>query len=415
MLSVEQALSEKWGLQKFIDVIGDDYPLLRQFSETKQDPEWHAEGDVHVHTDMVIMQMHNMLDNELAEIPCRVKAILIMACVFHDYAKPICTRERNIKGIDRIVAPNHESAGASLLFYLPPPLDMNNDDWYQVIQLTAYHHIPKLLVIKSAHEGAYSDLSMKVESLSWLYYLERADMLGRTCSDIEEQLLLLDIFRDEATKYGLWDKNAETLLYKPFLSQIKARFNDLSEADCLRIWYQGIFHYEQGNIFMLEEELSRAFQYKDKQPHLILLCGVSGCGKSSITRNYQQQGYEVISLDGIRKELFGSVEDQSNNDAVVRESRERLKQCLRDKKNIIWDATNTRIDFRNPMIGLGFAYGAFIEILLLQKPTNILVKDNLDRPHPVPEERLLEQIDTFQIPHRGDAHKLTVRLFDSNY
>ena len=46
--------------------LGDIFPLLKEYKNTIQDPVWHAEGDVHIHTDMVLTELYKLL--ELKEI-----------------------------------------------------------------------------------------------------------------------------------------------------------------------------------------------------------------------------------------------------------------------------------------------------------------------------------------------------------
>jgi predicted kinase len=373
-------LDNKMTCQDFIDLFGRDYPLLAQFKDTQQDDQWHAEGDVHIHTDMVINEAYALINNEASHLTCRQKTILILAALFHDYAKPITTQLREIKGIDRVVAPKHEGVGASLLFNLPAPLGISPKDWLSVIQLTAYHHIPKLLILKNKEYRHYVRLSRQVESLELLYLLECADMRGRSCKDKQEQIDIMDMFKIEAEDYDLWTSDP----YGSLLPIIKENFPEHDDWLHTRVCDHAKIHLEEGKIFMPEEEISIAYQYLE-QPHLILTCGIAGAGKSSwIDKNVPD--YFIIELDAIRDRVSKGRANQNNNDEVVRIAHETLRQALREKKNIIWDATNYRSDFRKRIIDLGVAYGAFTEITCFQKPLPQLIIDNNNREHAVPKE-----------------------------
>ncbi len=50
-------------LETLIEVFGEAVPSLRRLKDTPQDPEWHAEGDVHTHTAMVLAELYRELDS----------------------------------------------------------------------------------------------------------------------------------------------------------------------------------------------------------------------------------------------------------------------------------------------------------------------------------------------------------------
>lgn len=388
--------------QDFIDIFGRDYPLLAQFKDTQQDSQWHAEGDVHIHTDMVINEVYGLINSEASHLPSEQKKILLLSALFHDYAKPITTQSREINALNRVVAPKHENMGASLLFNLPPPLNISPKDWLSVIQLTAYHHIPKLLILKNKGYRHYARLSRQVTSLELLYFLEYADMRGRTCDDKQDQLDIMDMFKIEAKEHGLWTNDP----YENLLPLVKENFPDKDDWLHRRVCEHAKVHVEEGTIFMPEEEISIAYQYLD-QPHLILTCGMAGAGKSSWIDKTVPHYYR-IELDAIRDKVSKGRANQSNNNEVVRIAHEELKQALRDKKNIVWDATNYRSDFRKRIIDLGVAYGAFTEIVCFQKPLAKLIADNNNREHAVPKDNFERMLNKFQWPEVGEAHILNI-------
>lgn len=395
-------LAKTWHCQDFIAHLGNEYPLLSAYESTQQDIEWHAEGNVLIHTDMVLDSVYALFQSKASNLSDREKIILILAACFHDYAKPISTTTREVKGKLRVVAPHHEALGASLLFNLNIPFDLTPQEWLSVIQLTAYHHIPKLLVTKGKERPEYARLARQVPSLELLYLLEYADMTGRTCDDKQEQLDIMDYFKLESDAFGFWGKSPYPFLH----NMIKIHFPDKSDNTVLRIADHAMIHYEERRIFMIEEELSIAFNYLE-QPHLLLTCGMAGAGKSSYL-NKHYPDYHRIELDVIREKVSKGRFDQNSNDEVVRIAHEELKQALRDKRNIIWDATNYRSDFRKRIIDLGVAYGAFTEILAFHKPLSRLITDNNNREHAVPKEDFQKMLTKFQWPEVGEAHRLTL-------
>ena len=75
---------------------------------------------------------------------------------------------------------------------------------------------------------------------------------------------------------------------------------------------------------------------------LVMLIGISGCGKSSFARDFSE-GYddtEVFSSDAIRKEVFGDENDQTHNNEVFSILHKRIISSLKKGKVCVYDATN---------------------------------------------------------------------------
>lgn len=75
---------------------------------------------------------------------------------------------------------------------------------------------------------------------------------------------------------------------------------------------------------------------------LEILIALPGAGKSTYAKNILKEDSSVIivSSDAIRKELYGSEEDQSHNQEVFNEVFKRTRAAIKDNKHCIIDATN---------------------------------------------------------------------------
>ena len=73
------------------------------------------------------------------------------------------------------------------------------------------------------------------------------------------------------------------------------------------------------------------------QPKLIVLCGLSASGKSTIGREIaNENNCVIISPDNIRGEICeGGVIDQSKNDEVFKIFHRRIKDNLKNGNNVI--------------------------------------------------------------------------------
>ncbi len=402
-MNLQFLLQKRHNVNDFISLWGEFFDLLKDFKSTPQDNEWHAEGDVHIHTDMVIEETYNIIENEAKHLNDNDKIVLVLSALLHDICKPITTKEKEVFGKNRIVSPKHEEFGLSYLFYRLNEIIDNEEMFSKICNLVGYHQVPKLLVVKDATKEKYFNLARKC-SLELIYYLELADMRGRTCVDKEEQIEYLEFFKSYAEDYGLW-KNIPYLKEKEFIYN---ELNDYNELTKKFVFQEFCRQFENKNIFTPEEEIARSFQYRDNYSHLVLLCGISGIGKSTLIGN-EYSDYHLISLDNIREELLGSRANHSQERKVLDMAKQILKEKLAKKENIVWDATNYRRDFRNVPLTLGFNYSAFNQIELLNKTKSEILKQNKERKNVVPSDIIDKQIQKFEVPSIEECHFLKLR------
>lgn len=90
----------------------EHFPEINALHGTPQDPEWHPEGDVFVHTAHCLDALVGLPAWQAADLETR--AVLSFAVLAHDFAKPATTHEAERDGRLRIVSPGHEEAGGPL-------------------------------------------------------------------------------------------------------------------------------------------------------------------------------------------------------------------------------------------------------------------------------------------------------------
>jgi tRNA nucleotidyltransferase (CCA-adding enzyme) len=160
-----------------LTVIDQLFPELRSLVGCPQEPDWHPEGDVWVHTLMVIDQARTRID-DLGK-PQQVTVMLGAVC--HDLGKPATTAI--IDG--RIRSMEHEQQGVE------PTLSMLNrfnvhtiagyDVRSQVVGIVANHLVPNAFHKSKTPvgDGAFRRLAQKVD-LELLVRVALSDCLGRT-------------------------------------------------------------------------------------------------------------------------------------------------------------------------------------------------------------------------------------------
>ena len=159
-----------------LGVLDQLFPELKALVGCNQEPEWHPEGDVWVHTLLVIDQARTRIDD--LDRPQQVTIMLGAVC--HDLGKPATTAL--IDG--RIRSRNHEEAGVEPTHAVLDRLNVHTMNGYnvrqQVVGLVAQHLKPGTWhkSTNKVGDGAFRRLAKKVD-LELLARLATSDCLGR--------------------------------------------------------------------------------------------------------------------------------------------------------------------------------------------------------------------------------------------
>jgi predicted kinase len=380
------------------------FPLLGELAATQQDPVWHGEGNVGIHTAMVLEEIRRSLTG--AAHSAETALTLQLAAVFHDIGKPLTTRwkEPAAGGPARLVSPRHAEAGRDYLCLRLAALELPWELERTVLALTALHHHPRRLVADDAPPARWRQLAAACPP-RLLFELEQADLRGRVCEDLGAQLEIMELFRMRCAELDLWD---EPDPWKDWRREIDSAFAGRSPAFRRHAFEFAVLDAAEGLIQSVEEGIARAWQLKDPAPEFNMLWGPSGSGKSEWILRHGHAAAAIVSLDEIRAVLCGKREDQSMNGQVLQAARDQVKQLLRQGKSVIFDATNLRRELRAPLLALAAAYGARTVITALRTPMAELETRNRQRPHPVPSSVLERQCSRLEWPEPGEAHSVAV-------
>jgi tRNA nucleotidyltransferase (CCA-adding enzyme) len=173
-------------LARQLGVIEQVLPEMTALYDCPQDAEWHPEGDVWIHTLMVIDKARELNgDLDRARL-----ATVMLGAVCHDLGKPATTAQ--IDG--RIKSPNHEAMGVDPATKILDRLNVNTLDGFdvrtQVLGLVAEHLRPIAFwkTKDTVRDGAFRRLAQKVD-LELLARFARADCHGRKgtfdCSGVD--------------------------------------------------------------------------------------------------------------------------------------------------------------------------------------------------------------------------------------
>jgi tRNA nucleotidyltransferase (CCA-adding enzyme) len=176
LLLVAERPSLGFAVARDLGVVEQILPEMVPLYDCPQDAEWHPEGDVWIHTLMVIDEARQ----RNADLDRPRLAAVMLGAVCHDLGKPLTTAV--IDG--RWRSPGHEAAGVPAATQVLDRFNVNSIDGYdvrrQVLGLVAEHlrpsafHKTKDLV----KDGAFRRLAARVD-LELLVRFGRADCHGR--------------------------------------------------------------------------------------------------------------------------------------------------------------------------------------------------------------------------------------------
>jgi len=152
------------------------FPEIEVLSGCPQEPEWHPEGDVEVHTYLAVNRARELID----DLPYPKQVTVMLATLCHDFGKPATTAF--IDG--RIRSREHEEGGVQPTIEFLDRLNIFTLDGYdvraQVVALVRNHLKPGEFYKRrdEVGDGAFRRLARKCE-LDLLYRVAKADSLGR--------------------------------------------------------------------------------------------------------------------------------------------------------------------------------------------------------------------------------------------
>ena len=161
-------------LMKKLGIIGKYYLELNALINIPQDKKWHPEGDVWIHTMMVLDEMAQLL-KKAQKKDTNYKLIMLLSALCHDLGKSTTTI---IKADGRISSIGHEIAGLEPTKKLINKLTNNKTFVKEILPLVEHHLKPHVYYRTGAKNSTIKKLSTKV-NIENLIILAKADILGR--------------------------------------------------------------------------------------------------------------------------------------------------------------------------------------------------------------------------------------------
>lgn len=351
-------------------MLDTQFPFLQELELVSQNPLYHEEGNVGVHTRMVIEALVQL--SEWRKLPPQEQKILFLSAIFHDLGKTVCTKIDEITG--EIISPKHAKVGALMTrIYIWKNISIPFEVREQIVSLVRYHGLPLWFFERPNPEKEIYLASQHVP-LHWIALLAEADVRGRTCQDQQELLDRVELFRQFSQEHNCYKK-------------AKAFPNERTK-----------YSYFQGN---LQDPTYPV--YNQTNCEVIMLSGLPGVGKD-FWIHQNNPGLPVISLDDLRTQH--KISPKENQGTIIQLAKEHARKYLRAKQSFIWNATNLTMQLRAPLIKLFQEYGARVTIIYLEKPYDVLIKQNNQREQNVPLDAIERMIRKLEIPSSIEAHEV---------
>jgi predicted kinase len=337
------------------------YNWIAAMQDCPQDPVWHGEGNVYVHTQMVVEALTQLA--EYQSLADNEKTILLYAALLHDVAKPSCTLLEN----GRITSPKHAKIGEKVSRDLLWDMDFEQREW--ICSLVRLHGLPLWSLEKNNPNQNVIAASLRVKN-EWIYLLAKADVLGRICADQAELLERLEYFKELCLEN-------ECFTSEKVFSNAHAQFK----------------------FFQKNEDYPSPI-FDNTRFQITLLSGIAGSGKDTYTAKL---GLPVISLDTIREALKIKPDDKDGQGKVIQAAYLQAKTFAGKKQSFVWNSTNLTKEFRDKLVDLLAPYNPFFKIVYLETSRQNVMKH---RHESIPQKVLEKMYRSLDLPLRTEAHEV---------
>ncbi|WMX12804.1 AAA family ATPase [Aureispira sp. CCB-E] len=327
-----------------------------------QDPNFHAEGNVAIHTRMVLDALLEL--EEYQVLGGYDRQILKWSALLHDIGKPKCTITDE-EGYIR--APKHAAIGEKMARKMLWDMDFKSRE--AICSLIRLHGLPIWCLDKNNPYAAVASASLRLVN-KHLYLLSKADVLGRKSVNQDDFLERVELYKDFCIEQECWE---EAKSFHNTHSQFK-------------------FFHKQSHY--------PAVIYDDTAFEIILLSGIPGSGKDTYAKTLK---LPIISLDDIRAEFDIKVTDKKAQGKVAQIAYKRAKEYAAKKKSFVWNSTNLTHELRTRIVNTLSVYNPRFKLVYIEtSKANIWSR----RRATIPVRKLEKMMDKMEIPLPSEVHSI---------
>lgn len=338
--------------------------LFEMMHSTNQSPIHHAEGNVYIHTQMVVEEVKKNFGLTAES--------LMYTAHLHDIAKPLTT----IIEDGEIVSPRHAKLG-ELIARRILWKDFDFEQRENIAALIRFHGLPIWFDQRKNVDEAVISASLRC-NLEELANFAECDFRGRICQDFDKQLFQIELFREKAEDLGCYDNPY------PFV-------NDWSRLS-----------------FFKKGTHQTAPIWEPKGPTFVVMCGMPGSGKNTwVQKNWNGP---IVEMDSIRKRLNIKPTDKKQQGLIFQTAKEDVRVSMRAKQDLLWNATSLTQLQRAGIIDIALQYDAKIKIVYLDTSFKEIILRNRERDtdKQIHEKVLSKMYTGLEIPNLTECHTLEI-------
>ena len=358
-------------------------PALALLEATPQDPTYHGEGNVLVHTDLVVGAMVNGQDYRSASENERF--VLFYAALLHDIAKPSTTVIDPVTG--KIGQPGHSRRGAIdariLLWRAGVPFELREE----ICRIITVHQLPFFALNGDKRSGKPAEFlihKLSCEQQLWmLCAMAVADMEGRVYHDKQNVLADIELFRLLAEEEGC-------------LRSAK-QFPDAYTKLC----------YLRGASIAPDYPFFR----ERTGSQVTVMCGMPASGKNHWV-SHNRPGLPVVSIDDARDKL--GLRYGKNNGAAAHYAYDKARELLRRQEPFVWNTTLLSSQMRAQTLDFLHDYHADVQLVYLEQPEKVIYQRNNKRDTSLKNEGIRDMLFKWEVPLPTEAASVEYRINETS-
>jgi len=364
------------------DKLEKEFSWFRDMKGVPQDKIWHAEGDVFIHTKMVAEAL--VAHPDFQTLTEQEKHIMFAVAMFHDIEKRSTTEEEEIveNGETRmaVTARSHAKRGEKttrVILYkdIPTPFEIRE----HICRLVRHHGLP-IWAIEKLHPEREAIGASLLLNTKMLALFAKADILGRISHDSEDMLMRVELFEElckDASCFGV---------AREFKSNLGRRY-----------------------FFQRYDSHPDYEPFDEKDFTAYVMCAVPGSGKDTYIAN-NLSDIPMVSIDALRRERKVKRGDTKAEGHIYQDIKEMCKVHMRVRQDFVFNATNITKDMRGKAIKEFEDYGAKVEVIYIEVPYKVLLNQNHNRDHKVPEDAVNNMIGALDIPDLTECYNVQYHI-----